>query len=1617
MTSVWRRIQKSNKKSVKYRFTITPQELLIICSTKWHPQSVVVTCMHRRRKVEGRVRRWESSMTDPCRGLIVWPSQTPDPLLFDTTLYCDDSSHQYSDKEWTLLVEECTRKGKRRAIAAINLNMPLFVQNSETVIELKLKLRPLWPELSQCSMQILIASVLIVDEEANDFDTKRKVSSVSSGHRASIAGDIAEVKQRSSTIKDNAVVTSYSMNLNDIERRKMNDEVKGIDLVSQTENAHKSNGIMDIRKRFFNHSDSHSVVQDFETTSDAERKKPDASESKTVKQDESQTVVIAHNTQHKPKLSERVEDEITDAAFQTKITEEPLNASAEKEPKTLPAVVENEDLLIWCQRVTKDYPSVKIIDFTKSFRSGLAFCAIIHCYRPDLIGSFSKLNFTDSHSNHLENCRKAMDAATLIGVKKKLDPGIVATLPDRNDIRCFLSELRMLLVDAPTVKHESSMNESDHPLSSLFNLSESETNVMKELEILRRQRERDEAIDLTNILDEDRTKFSAVVPGCLKVEDEENKEAEKKLRKLDNPFDSDSDSDNISKGATYIPVVRQSNSGIGANAEAKVSVNANPISSIVTTRHEELMKKRQQMSSVSPLIVDSTDAAARERRHREEARRLMSNAATDGVTLVLGGSAPTTVHQSPAVATTSLRKLSPFASEEGVRNNLHTLDDTSATASLERPTRRLSSSNVDIQKISLGVTLDRAKRYGSMRGQELIESVAKVTGRAFTPSLSTSENPVSATPTRKLISQWEKDGANLEKIQAELNRLSKCLAKVSGEDEVICSQLMKAKVSSEEEERLLQEHMRLLTEKDAIVRRTEYFNILEQLREVEDKIIKLQRELGSASIIDQADKTEDDKQRIDKMMDDLVATVNKKDRLSQKLITHEAEDEEIDERDRLTLEAAANFSRGSEQPLSASKRLITWIRSEIITIVYVSFFPLGVQLKIRRNTNNCCQKDTIQLENDNNDNRAVLIFMASFTVSYDTPLTVPQLIQICIKFFDNEDDVGRDSFPWALFHVHEWFIDSSELMAHFISIFLDAVNDSGTHLWICRAVGYWIRICPTHFDASLCKLVESLKLLAVSRNVPNSATLLDLSSLPSYTWLRNISVRSPVNRQCSLSFDQWNPEEIAISLSHIDYKALFRIPISELKQYCRDGNLSNTPILERSISIFNSLSNWIQCMILNKGTPAERAEMIAKFTRVAKCLRRMNNFNTLMAVVGGLTHSNIARLSKTSSALSHELRKELNHFTQLLSSTSNFACYRKALNESSGSFCIPIMGVHLKDLISLLTKNQESEHYLISCRKIPYLAVHLSYFVNVNRTPHNFPDANTDLIDTLKYNEDDIYRLSLEHEPRTILSFQNSTKSVLFADWASGVSSTLDSEIVNKHITAMVEAVFKNYDHNKDGSISQSEFQQISTNFPFIAPFGSIDTDKDGVISKSEMNAYFVKICKQSIDFRREFQHNFHETTFLAPVICAHCDKLLWGIIRQGFKCHDCGLAVHRTCKGSVVVECRRINNLKITTAEPTKISRKLLPSIRSISRLRPTSSISGHDPTDDTTTECFASTACKMLSHLRSHSKKNYACSETDCYYQVPNSPGSPNADVVPSLACEEVFEDEFSCISFSEA
>ncbi|TKR88943.1 hypothetical protein L596_013110 [Steinernema carpocapsae] len=482
----------------------------------------------------------------------------------------------------------------------------------------------------------------------------------------------------------------------------------------------------------------------------------------------------------------------------------------------------------------------------------------------------------------------------------------------------------------------------------------------------------------------------------------------------------------------------------------------------------------------------------------------------------------------------------------------------------------------------------------------------------------------------------------------------------------------------------------------------------------------------------------------------------------------------------------------------------------------------------------------------------------------DQPYNAAQLVRLCAEAFGDDGDPVTD-FPKCLFMVYEWLMESTEMMAQFIALYQDEYQKLGTK--ICYAVGFWIQTFPIHFDANtqLCKLVERLKQMATQDAIDENAVReLDVSTVPSYAWLRNVSVRNPVARQISLSFEQWSPEDISTSLSHIDYKVLSRVPIRK-----------------RSISVFNSLSNWVQCMILGKPLPKERADVITKFVNVGKHLRKVNNFNTLMAVIGGVTHSNISRLTKTMACLSADTKKDLNSLTQLVSAHNNFAQYRKILQETDRQFRIPIMGVHLKDLIILQSKGFDFDKTrIVGYKKLYQLANLLSHFLSVNRMSHNFPDANMDLI-TLKvlldigYNEDDIY-VSLKREPRTLLNFQPPAKSVVFADWASGVCSAPDQDTVYKHISAMVEAVFKHYDYDKDSFISRAEFELIAGNFPFLDSFVLIDADKDGRISKSEMKAYFINVNKQLNEFRRGFKHNFHETTFLTPTLCIHCNKLVF---------------------------------------------------------------------------------------------------------------------------------------------
>ncbi|XP_012412373.1 F-actin-monooxygenase MICAL3 [Trichechus manatus latirostris] len=73
--------------------------------------------------------------------------------------------------------------------------------------------------------------------------------------------------------------------------------------------------------------------------------------------------------------------------------------------RTTPKLTRNESvarsskLLGWCQRQTDGYAGVNVTDLTMSWKSGLALCAIIHRYRPDLI-DFDSLDGQNVEKNN-----------------------------------------------------------------------------------------------------------------------------------------------------------------------------------------------------------------------------------------------------------------------------------------------------------------------------------------------------------------------------------------------------------------------------------------------------------------------------------------------------------------------------------------------------------------------------------------------------------------------------------------------------------------------------------------------------------------------------------------------------------------------------------------------------------------------------------------------------------------------------------------------------------------------------------------------------------------------------------------------------------------------------------------------------------------------------------------------------------------------------------------------------------------------------------------------------------------------------------------------------------------
>ncbi|XP_068182806.1 EH domain-binding protein 1 isoform X2 [Antennarius striatus] len=120
-------------------------------------------------------------------------------------------------------------------------------------------------------------------------------------------------------------------------------------------------------------------------------------------------------------------------------------ASSSPKPSPIPSPVlggkpnASQSLLAWCREVTKNYRGVKITNFTTSWRNGLAFCALLHHFRPDVI-DYKMLNPQDIK----ENNKKAYDGFASLGISRLLEPSdmVLLAIPDKLTVMTYLYQIR-----------------------------------------------------------------------------------------------------------------------------------------------------------------------------------------------------------------------------------------------------------------------------------------------------------------------------------------------------------------------------------------------------------------------------------------------------------------------------------------------------------------------------------------------------------------------------------------------------------------------------------------------------------------------------------------------------------------------------------------------------------------------------------------------------------------------------------------------------------------------------------------------------------------------------------------------------------------------------------------------------------------------------------------------------------------------------------------------------------------------------------------------------------------------------------------------------------------------
>ncbi|XP_046564384.1 LOW QUALITY PROTEIN: EH domain-binding protein 1-like [Haliotis rubra] len=492
--SVWKRLQRVGKAASKFQFTASYQELMVECTKKWQPQKLCVIWTRRNRRKSSQLYTWSPTMQNPYKGLVTWT--VPENVEIMVTLFRDSRQAEFEDKEWTFVIEDQS-KGRRKVLATGNINMREYASHVPTQKTIKVNLKPATKKVVSATLELTISCTFIREGKATDEDMQSVASLMSMG-KADIGNldDLEEEEEEPGVANHKRDDKALSTQIKDITSQLDNLEAHHVEPVfKKTEDKKEKKTVNP-----FEDSSEKSEEVSHQTDEDIFRKLDSASISKqsgasqgdqlkyrTLPASLSHKDASKHGAKKKSSMTLKMSKSLsptdrpiyegtppstpeeekppTRAITPPPPLDESLNSTLDvstrsslseissanvstfsQTPEGETSLMEatspgnlSQDLLSWCQEVTSGYRGVKITNLTTSWRNGMAFCAIIHHFRPDLI-DFASL----APHNIKGNNKIAFDSAAKLGIPKVIEPSdmVLLAVPDKLCVMTYLHQLR-----------------------------------------------------------------------------------------------------------------------------------------------------------------------------------------------------------------------------------------------------------------------------------------------------------------------------------------------------------------------------------------------------------------------------------------------------------------------------------------------------------------------------------------------------------------------------------------------------------------------------------------------------------------------------------------------------------------------------------------------------------------------------------------------------------------------------------------------------------------------------------------------------------------------------------------------------------------------------------------------------------------------------------------------------------------------------------------------------------------------------------------------------------------------------------------------------------------------